>query len=94
MANEFENAGHGNELLEHFALIDEIRQPARVRLLTKFASGVFTLLLVQRFNSAAQRLEKLRRHESLEHDIAPLIELVQFLLRHEKSLYPISRLRR
>src|SRR6476646_11858771 len=91
MANEFKNAGRGNELLKYFALIDQIRQPARVRLLAKFASRVFTLLLVQRFDPPAERLEKLVRHETLGNDIALLVELLQLRLRHEKSLYPIWR---
>ena len=83
VANEFENAGRGDEVLENFAFVDQIRKPPRTCFLAKLQAGIFAFQLVEFFDALPYFLHGFVVQKPFEDDISGSIQALTFCFRHK-----------
>ena len=60
MPHVIEQAGQDHRTLEHFALVDEVRESMRVLFLLELVTRMRTLFVEQLGNAVLQRLQQVR----------------------------------
>jgi hypothetical protein len=82
--HEVQDVWKNDRSSEHLALVDEVREPTRVFLLSELVPRLLPFFLEQLQNSSAEFMEQIATHRRLEDDIAVFIEFTSTLRSHHQ----------